>query len=31
MDRIPYGFTYLRGPATAVAPRLAEKWLNGAS
>jgi len=31
IDRLPYGFTYLQGLATAVVSRLAEKCLNGAS
>jgi NAD-dependent deacetylase len=30
MDKIPYGFTYLRGAATTVVPALTQKWLTGA-
>jgi NAD-dependent deacetylase len=29
MDKIPYGFTYLRGAATTVVPGLIQKWLAG--
>ncbi len=30
MDKIPYGFTYLRGAAATVVPGLTKKWLAGA-
>jgi NAD-dependent deacetylase len=30
IDRVPYGFEFLRGKATTVIPRLTQKWLSQA-
>lgn len=30
MDRVPYGFTFVRGKATSVVPMLTQKWLSEA-